>query len=203
MLDKLPPDERGPAATEQGAALDIAANRRRSAWTRAELMGRALWAIARPLFLASPRPLWGWRTSLLRLFGARIGRHVRFHPTVRITVPWNLLVDDYAAIGDRVILYSLGPIHIGRAATISQHAHICAGTHDYSRPDLPLLKPPISILEGAWVCTDAFVGPNVTIGAFAIVGARAVVTHDVEAWTIVAGNPSRTIGTRPPFQSTP
>jgi putative colanic acid biosynthesis acetyltransferase WcaF len=110
---------------------------------------------------------------------------------VRITIPWNLEVGDEAAIGDRVILYALGPIRIGRQATISQLAHLCAGTHDFTRPDMPLVKLPIEIGEGAWICADAFIGPGVVVGTRAVAGARAVVMKDVEPGVIVVGNPAR------------
>ena len=178
-------------------AMDIEANRRSAKWTRRELAGRALWALAQPLFRWSPRVLWGWRRFLLRLFGASIAEGVHVYPTVRIAIPWNLALDEHAAVGDRAILYSLGPIRIGRSATVSQHAHLCAGTHDYRRADFPLLKPPVVIGEGAWICADAFVGPGVLVGAYAIVAARAVVVSDVPAWTIVGGNPARHLRERP------
>jgi len=177
--------------------LDIAANRRARKWSRGELAGRALWDMSQFLFRLSPRQLWGWRRTMLRLFGARIGRDVHLHPTVRITVPWNLDIGDYAAIGDNVQLYNLGPITIGPKATVSQNAHLCAGTHDYASVDLPLVKATIGIGEGAWVCADAFVGPDVAVGEFAIVAARAVAVKDVPAWTIVAGNPAKPVRQRP------
>ena len=176
--------------------LDIAANRRASKWTRKEQFGRILWGLIHPLFVLSPRPMWGWRRALLRLFGARIGRQVHIYPTVRITIPWNLSIADEAGIGDRAIIYNLGPITIGAQATISQGAHLCAGTHDHRRADMPLLKPPIEIGRAAWVCADAFIGPGVSVGEFAIVGARAVVMKNVDAGMIVAGNPMRVLGER-------
>lgn len=178
-------------------SLDIAANRQTRKWSRAALAGRVLWSLAHPLFAWSPRQLWGWRAWLLRLFGAKIGRDVHIHPSVRVAIPWNLEVGDLAAVGDGVILYSLGPIRIGRAATISQYAHLCAGTHDHHLADFPLVKAPITIEDGAWICADAFIGPDVTVADHAIVGARAVATHDVAAWSIVAGNPARVVGARP------
>lgn len=186
-----------PANADRAPALDIAANRAARKWSRQELAGRALWEILYlPLFAWTPRPFWAWRRGVLRLFGARIGAEVNIAPNVRIAVPWNLDIGAAAAVGERAILYALGPIHIGRGATISQHAHLCAGTHDYTRPDLPLLKPPITIGVGAWICADAFIGPGVTVGDFAVVGARAVAMRDVPASTIVAGNPARPIGKR-------
>lgn len=181
-------------------SFDIAANRAARKWTRTELVGRALWEIVgAPLFRWSPRPLWGWRRTLLRAFGARIGREVHVFPSAKIAVPWNLEVGDHAALGDGAILYNLGMIRIGARATISQYAHLCAGTHDHSLSSFPLIKSRIIVGEGAWICAEAFVGPDVTIGDYAILGARAVAIKDVSAWTIAAGNPARPIRPRPAF----
>ena len=108
-------------------------------------------------------------------------------------MPWNLEIGASAAVGDRVNLYALGPITIGARATVSQGAHLCAGTLDISDPTRPLLKLPITIGSDAWVCADAFIGPGVTLGEHAIVGARAVAMKDVPAHTIVVGNPARQI----------
>lgn len=172
-------------------AIDIKANRKAQKWTRGELVGRFLWEMAHPLFAWSPRPFWSWRRALLRLFGAKIGREVHVYPSVRITVPWNLTIEDQTAVGDRAVLYALGPITLAKQVTISQHAHLCAGTHDYRDPAMALLKFPISIGDGAWICADAFVGPGVRVGERAIVGARAVIMKDVAADAIMIGNPAR------------
>jgi putative colanic acid biosynthesis acetyltransferase WcaF len=176
--------------------VDIESNRHSRKWRAGELIGRTLWAAAYPLFRFSPRIFWGWRASLLRMFGATIGRKVHVYPSVRIEIPWKLAVGDYAAIGDRAIVYNLGKLSIGPKATISQGAHLCGGTHEYKRADMALVKAAITIGEGAWVCADAFVGPHVVIGDYAIVGARAVVVRHVDAWTIVVGNPAKSIGRR-------
>jgi putative colanic acid biosynthesis acetyltransferase WcaF len=175
---------------------DVKANRAETKWSRREQVARVLWGSVLPLFVFSPRPFWGWRRFLLRLFGASIGPEVHIYPSARITMPWNLEIGESAAIGDRVNLYALGSITIGARATVSQGAHICAGTHDISDPARPLLKPPITIGSDAWVCADAFVGPGVAVGDGAIVGARAVAMKDVPAHAIVVGNPARQIKKR-------
>lgn len=108
-------------------------------------------------------------------------------------MPWNLEIGMAAAVGDRAILYALGPISIGERATISQGAHLCAGTHDLRDPARPLLKLPIRIGDDAWICADAFIGPGVTIGRGAVAGACAVIVKDVGEDCIVAGNPARLI----------
>jgi putative colanic acid biosynthesis acetyltransferase WcaF len=176
--------------------LNIVANRRAVKWSRRELLRRFLWELAQPILRLIPRQLWVLRCWSLRLFGAQIGREVHIHRTVRIAIPWNLSIGDEAAIGDNVQIYNLGQVTIGAQATISQGAHLCAGTHDYRRLDLPLIKCTIMIGRGAWVCADAFVGPNVNVGDFAILGARAVVVRDVAPGLIVAGNPARVVGRR-------
>jgi putative colanic acid biosynthesis acetyltransferase WcaF len=178
---------------------DIDANRAARKWTRKQLAGRVLWRMASPLFALSPRPMWGWRRFILRLFGATVGRQVHVYPTCRISLPWNLALGDHAAVGDRAILYALGPITIGKRVTISQYAFLCAGSHDYASPGMTLLKPPVAVGDDAWICAGAFVGPGVSIGTRAILAARGVAVADVADDEIHGGNPARFIKRRPPF----
>lgn len=176
--------------------LEIEANRRAIKWTLREQAGRTLWALVSPLFRFSPRFLWGWRRVLLRSFGSQVGSKAHIYPTVRITIPWNLSIGEEAAVGDHAILYALGPIEIGPRATVSQYVHLCAGTHDWRDPAMPLIKTPIVICADAWICSNAFIGPGVTVGERAIVGAAAVAVKDIKPEAIVGGNPARTINAR-------
>lgn len=175
------------------AEIDINGNRASTKWTWREKLGRVAWALATPAFRLVPRTFWGWRRMLLRAFGARVGANAHVYPTARITMPWNLEIGEMAAIGDHAIIYALGPISIGPRATVSQYAHLCAGTHDITRTDRPLLKLSIAIGADAWVAAEAFVGPGVCVGPRAIVGARGVVTKNIASAHVVAGNPARTI----------
>jgi len=61
---------------------------------------------------------------------------------------------------------------------------------------MPLITSPIVIENQAWICADAFIGPGVTIGKSAVVGARAAAFKDVEPWTVVGGNPAKFIKKR-------
>jgi Acetyltransferase (isoleucine patch superfamily) len=176
--------------------LNISTNRSAQKYTVGEQLRRVLWAFGKLLFRFSPRPCFGWRRFVLRCFGAKIGRCVHFYPSTIIYFPWNLTVGDWSAVGEDALIYNLGPVTLGEKVTVSHRAHLCAGTHDYTRLDLPLLKPPIVIRDQAWICADAFVGPGVTVGEGAVVGAHAVVVKDVEPWTVVAGNPARVIKKR-------
>ncbi len=166
-------------------------NRDVSTWTRSEKVRRLLWSIVEATaFRCSFHTMYRFRASLLRAFGAKLGRGVRLRRTVHIEIPWHLDLGDGVSIGDRATLYALGPIRIGDRSFISQNAHLCAGTHDYRSPSYPLIRSPITIGSDCWIAADAFIGPGITVGNGALVAARAVVVKDVREWMIVAGNPA-------------
>ena len=183
-------------ADRMAQLIDLQANRAARKYSLREQLQRVLWSLGEYLIRLSPRPLFGWRRMVLRMFGAKVGQCVHVYPSTRIYMPWNLEIGDWAALGDDVFIYNLGKVRIGARATLSYRAHVCAGSHDFSNPALPLLKLPVFIEDDAWVGTEAFIGPGMTVGKAAIVGARAVVTRDVPLLQIVAGNPARPIGVR-------
>ena len=118
------------------------------------------------------------------------------YPTVRIWAPWNLKMDAGAVLGPYVNCYNVDQVRIAEDALVSQGAYLCTASHDASRSDFPLISAPIQVESKAWVCTEAFIGLGVNVGFGAIVGARAVVSRNVKAQTIVAGNPAREVGQR-------
>ena len=157
-----------------------------------------LWWLVQGLFFhPSPQVWYGFRRGLLRLFGARVGKHVLVRPTAWITYPWKVSLGDYAWIGDEVVLYSLGKIEIGAHTVISQRSYLCAGTHDYTRPSFDISAPPIHIGEQVWLAADVFVGPGVSIGDGAVVGARSSVFHDLPAGMVCLGSPAQPVRPRP------
>lgn len=170
--------------------LDISKCRSQRPYSHLEYLGRFLWMLASPLFRWSPRSFFAWRRFLLRIFGAKVGKNVHVYPSAIVYLPWNLEVNDEASIGEWALIYNLGRVTIGEQATVSHRAHLCAGTHDYRDPTLPLLRDPINIGPRAWVCAEAFISPRVTIGEGAIVAAASVVTKDVLPWQVVGGNPA-------------
>lgn len=144
----------------------------------------------------TPPPLHGWRRLILRAFGARLGRGVRVHGSVIIWLPANLELGDHALIGPGVRLYNQGRIAIGARSVISQRAHICASTHDVRDPDFQLVLRPIAIGEQCWVAAEAFVGPGVSMGDHAVLGARGALFADAQANGIYQGNPAVMIKSR-------
>ncbi|HED53496.1 MAG TPA: colanic acid biosynthesis acetyltransferase WcaF [Phycisphaerales bacterium] len=156
-----------------------------------------LWElVGQPVFRITFHNWYGLRNRILRAFGADIHPTARIRPTARIAHPWQLKVGANTAIGDYAILYCLGPISIGRCCTVSQYSHLCAASHDFTRADMQLLTPGITIADDAWIAADTFVGPGVNVGEGAILGARASAFKDLEPWTIYGGDTAKKLGTR-------
>ena len=148
------------------------------------------------LFSTTPRwCMFKWRLFLLRLFRAKVGK-AYIRPSCKIWAPWNLEVGEGTALDEEVYCYSVAPIKIGSSAVISREVFLCTASHDFQSSTHDLISAPIIIHDYAWVAARAFVGPGVTIGEGAVVGACAVVTKDVEPWTVVAGNPARFVKNR-------
>ncbi len=161
------------------------------------LVKRGIWACFQlPFWAVTPRALTGFRIFLLKAFGAKIGKGCRVNCGVRVWEPWNLVMGDYSTLGDSAEVYNLARIEIGSNTVISQKAYLCSATHDYTDPLFPLYSQPITIGSSVWVASGAFVGPGITIGDGAVVGACSVVTKDVPAWMVCAGNPCRPIKPR-------
>lgn len=172
--------------TYQGASFSLSNRMARIAWN----------LVQATVFRCSPRPFHEFRSILLRLFGAKIGRGVHVYPGAKIWAPWNVELGDESGFADGVIVYSQGKITLGRRVVVSQGTHLCAGTHDYEQPGFPLVTKPIVIGDHAWVAAEAFFHPGVVIGEGAVIGARSVVTKDMPAWTVCAGHPCKPIKER-------
>lgn len=178
-------------------APSAADDRHRSPWSVRAKVGRALWwVVATTLFRLSPQPCYGWRNWLLRRFGATVHPTAHIRPSVTIEIPWHLAIGANSSVGDRAILYCLAPVAIGDRVTISQLAHLCAGTHDHTKRSMPLIPKPIVIGDDVWIAADVFVGPGVQIGTGTVVGARSSVFSDLPAWKICVGSPAKPISDR-------
>ncbi len=170
-----------------------------SPYRKREILLRWLWLIVEStLFRWSPEPFHGWRAFLLKLFGADISTpsEVVVFPSVKTYFPWKLKLASRAMVGPFVRLYNLAPITLNYGANLSQHCHLCAGTHDYMKWSMPLIANPINIGENVWLGTDVFVGPGVTIGDLCVVGARSIVVTDLPPGKVCVGNPARPIKDR-------
>lgn len=130
------------------------------------------------------------KCSVLRAFGAKIGRGVVVRSRVNITFPWRLEIGDHVWIGDEVFILSLDRVSIASNVCVSQRAFLCTGSHDYKKATFDLKTKPIFIGEGCWIAAGAFIGPGVTIRENTICAAGAVVLRDAGPDEIVSGNPA-------------
>ena len=168
-----------------------------SPYTASHRLKFALWQIVfATLFRPSPKFLSRWRAWLLRAFGAKLDGVPFIASSAFVRYPWNLQMRDRACLGEKVEVYNLGLITLGERCTVAQNVYLCAGTHDLSDPNLPLMTGPIEIGADCFIGVNALILPGVVIGRGAVVGGGAVVTRDVAEWTVVAGNPAREIGRR-------
>ena len=153
---------------------------RRLAWN-------ACWAI---FYRLSPRPMHGWRSLLLRAFGAKLGPNCHFYPGSKVWAPWNLVCADQVTAGDGAEIYNPAPITLGSHAILSQDAYLCGATHDYDDPAFPLLAYATQVGAYGWICARASVAPGVQVGDGAVLGLGSVATRNMEAWTVYAGAPA-------------
>lgn len=94
-----------------------------------------------------------------------------------------------------------GVITIGALCAVGPGTVIRAANHRFDRRDIPILEQGhvpgrVIIGDDVWLGANCVVTPDVTIGRGAVVGAGAVVTHDVPEYAIVAGVPAKIIGYR-------
>jgi putative colanic acid biosynthesis acetyltransferase WcaF len=163
---------------------------------RSVLIVQLWWLVQASLFAWSPQFAYEWRNFLLRAFGAKIGSGVIIRPNVRITYPWKLTVGDHAWIGDNAELYTLGEITIGDNAVVSQKSYLCTGSHDFQSEAFDIYQKPIVVENEAWVATDVYIAPGVTIGKGAVIGARSSVFSNMPAGMICVGSPAKPVKQR-------
>lgn len=111
----------------------------------------------------------------------------------------NLHIGKGSIIGDNCILDARQGIYIGENVNLSSEVHLWTEAHDVNDPyfrSMPCNHGPIHIGNRVWLGSNVTVLDKVNIGEGAIVCSGAVVTKDVEPYTIVAGIPARKIGER-------
>ncbi len=163
-------------------------------WTQLTLIfWRLTWSIGCSW---TPKFLNPWRLIILKTFGAKIAGIPFVHSSVKIQIPWHLTLKHRACLGEKVNAYSLGKIEVQETATVAQESYLCSGTHDFAADSMQLVTDKITIGKNAFLGVRVLILPGVTIGENAIIGAQSVITKDVPANDIFAGNPARKIGVR-------
>ena len=114
--------------------------------------------------------------------------------------PANIEVGSHVYFGANCVIQSVhGDIVIGSHVMFGPGVHIHGGNHKIDDLDGYMDEatkrygddPPVVICDDVWIGANAIILPGVTVGEGAVVGAGAVVTHDVEPYSVVAGNPAK------------
>jgi putative colanic acid biosynthesis acetyltransferase WcaF len=132
-----------------------------------------------------------FRCSMLRIFGAKVGRGVYIKPGLRVKFPWYLEIGDNSWLGEDLWIDNLAQVKIEAHCCLSQGAYLCTGNHDWSSVNMRLFSRPITCKRGCWVGAKVIVCPGVVVGAGAIITAGSVVTKNVPDLEIHGGNPAQ------------
>ena len=113
-----------------------------------------------------------------------------------------LIIGNNVTLNARVHIGVTGKIHIGNHVLVGSNVLITDHSHGKTtREDLAIpprsrqvfFKGPVIIEDNVWIGENTCILPGVKIGKGAVIGAGAVVTHDVSPRTVVAGNPAKPI----------
>lgn len=155
------------------------------------------WYFVKVFFFLSSFPFpSSFKSFLLKLFGAKVGKGLVLKPRVNIHFPWKLSIGDYVWIGEEVFLLNFEPLTIGNNVCISQRAFLCGGNHDYRNPSMPYRNGAITLMDGSWIGASVFVGPNVTVGIDSVIAAGTIISKDVSDNCILKGNSVEIVGPR-------
>jgi acetyltransferase-like isoleucine patch superfamily enzyme len=136
------------------------------------------------------------RKAFLRIKGATIHNDVRIFGGCEFRSPKGLIIEKGSTIGHRTILDSREGLKIGSNVVISTEVMIWTLHHDYNDVNFKTIGGKVSINDYAWLCSRCIILPGVNIGEGAVIATGAVVTKDVDAYTIVGGIPAKKIGIR-------
>lgn len=137
------------------------------------------------------------RKTFLRNLGAAIEKDVAFYSGAEVRSPRALSIGSGTSIGHDAILDARYGLKIGKNVNLSSQVMIWSAQHDYRSSSFASMGGAVTIEDYVWLGPRVIVLPGVTIGKGAVVAAGAVVTKDIEPYTVVAGVPAVKIRNRP------
>lgn len=152
----------------------------------------------------------------------KVGRRCQMEASVRILGDSKITLGERVSLRRGTIMGGGGQLFIGNGTTINEHVIIAATQfvsigancmlaprvyildvdHSFTTREIPIahqgyVSKAVMIEDDVWIGTQSVILKGVTVGKGAIIGANSVVTHDVEPYTIVGGNPAKRIKERP------
>ena len=131
-----------------------------------------------------------------RVFHVAIGEATSIHRRCRFYRPAGVSIGAHTVINRGVLLDGRSGLRIGDNVSISEGSQILTLAHDPNDPSFGWRGAPVAIGDRVFLGARSTILPGITVGEGAVVAAGAVVTHDVEPFTIVGGVPARPIGQR-------
>lgn len=136
------------------------------------------------------------RIFLLKIFGANIGRNVAIYGGCEYRSPKFLKIGFGTSIGHRAILDARCGLTIGENVCFGTEVMIWTLHHDYNDVGFKAVGNPVIINDYVWLGSRCIILPGVIIGEGAVIASGAVVTKNVESYTVVAGIPAKEISKR-------
>lgn len=136
------------------------------------------------------------RALLEELFGEELDPGTTVRPSFRCDVGTNIHLGRSVMVNYDCVLLDTADIRIGDHTLIAPRTVIATSSHDFpamQRRDVRTLSLPVHIGSDVWIGASSVILPGITVGDGAIVGAGSIVTHDVPAGEVWAGNPARRI----------
>ena len=130
-----------------------------------------------------------------------IGEEVVLNPGCGLGTGANgrIAIGDGTAVSERLHIWAEGSVTIGKRVLIAHNVHMhdsrhCSDDHAVAIRDQGMCgTQSIEIKDGAWLGANSVILSGVTIGRNAVVGANAVVTHDVPDFAVAVGVPARVV----------
>lgn len=136
------------------------------------------------------------RQDILRQLMGSVGSHVQIEPPFLCDYGSQIELGERVFINFNCVILDCARVQIGDGTQIGPSVQIYTATHPIN-PDARAagkeFAAPVSIGKNVWIGGGAIILPRVRIGDHAVIGAGAVVTHDVAAYSVVGGNPARLI----------
>ncbi len=139
------------------------------------------------------------RVLIWSVFLKKIGHSITIMNDVIIMSPQKVEIGHHVLLNSGTKIGGQNGVIIGNHVLLSYNVNIVSEDHAYDNPLLPTKSQgykktgPIIIEDDVWIGANAVIMPNINIGRGAIVGANAVVTKNVEPYTIIGGVPAKLI----------
>lgn len=141
------------------------------------------------------------RARLLGVLFSNCGKNVVIMNSFTFRSPNNILIGNNTFINYGCFLDGSGGLMIGNDCQLAQNVSIFTANHIFERSDIPIkdqgyARKSVKIGDDIWIGANVIILPGVKIGRGCVIGAGAVVTKSIPAWSVVGGIPAKILKKR-------